>query len=54
MLTITQSVSVQSPSGNVVLPAGTKIQLVARNGEKVQVRYAGGDYEIPISATDLK
>ncbi len=53
-LTLMRSVSIQLPSGNVVLQAGTKVQIVARNGGNVQVRYMDADYEIPISATDLK
>jgi hypothetical protein len=36
------------------VPAGTKLHLVSRNGENVQIRYLDADYEIPISATDLK
>jgi len=51
---LTQSVSIDLPYGKTVLPAGTKIQLVSRNGETVQVRYMDADYEIPNSATDLK
>ncbi len=53
-LTLTQSISIQLPSGNVVLQAGTKMQIVARNGGNVQVRYMDAEYEIPISATDLR
>jgi hypothetical protein len=53
MLTLTRSISIQLPYGNVVLPAGTKMQLVARNGDNVQVRHMDAEYEIPISATDL-
>ena len=54
ILTLTRSISIQLPYSNVVLPAGTKMQLVARNGENVQVRHMDAEYEIPISATDLK
>ena len=53
-LTLTQSISIQLPDGSVVLQAGTKMQIMARNGGNVQVRYMDAEYEIPISATDLK
>jgi hypothetical protein len=54
IISLRQSVSIQLPSGNTVLPAGTRIQFISRNGETVQVRYLDADYEIPISATDFK
>ena len=49
-ITITQSVSI----GGVLFPAGSHVQLVSREGSEVHVRYIGGEYTIPISATDLK
>jgi hypothetical protein len=51
---LTQSVSIKLPFGNAILPAGTKLQFISRNGETLQIRYVDADYEIPISATDLK
>ena len=53
-VTLTQDVSIQLPKGNVVLRPGTTIQLIARNGANVQIRYMDANYEIPVSATDLK
>jgi hypothetical protein len=54
LVTITQSVSVPLPYGTTVLPVGTRLAFVSRDGSDVRIRYAGGEYTIPISATDLK
>jgi hypothetical protein len=54
IIALRQSVSIQLPYGTTILPAGTRIQLVGRKGETIQIRYMDADYEIPISATDLK
>ena len=53
-IVLRQSISIQLPYGKTVLPAGTKIPLVARNGDTIQIRYMDADYEIPISVTDLQ
>jgi hypothetical protein len=53
-VTIVNSVSIKIPYGIVGLQPGTKLRFVARNGENVRVQYMGAEYEIPISATDLK
>jgi hypothetical protein len=37
-----------------VLPAGTRLDFVSRVGSDVLIRYKGGEYIIPVSATDLK
>jgi hypothetical protein len=51
LVTLTQSVSISG----TVLPVGTRLELVSLEGPAgVRVRYAGGEYAIPISATDLK
>ena len=47
---ITQSASV----GTTVLPAGTRVEFVSQEGSDFHIRYKGGEYAIPISATDLK
>ncbi len=47
---IAQSVSI----GGEVLSAGTQLEFVSRQGSDVWVRYKGGEYTIPISATNLK
>ncbi len=46
----TQSVSI----GNVVLPVGTRVEFISKEGSDVHIRYRGGEYAIPISSTDLK
>src|SRR5207249_11585639 len=37
-----------------IMPPGTKVQLVARAGDTVQVRYKGESTFVKISSTDLK
>lgn len=54
MFTLTKSVSIQTPKGNVELQSGSKLLITSREGDNVRFRYLDGDYEIPISATDLK
>src|SRR5439155_24259112 len=54
MFTLTKSVSIQTPYGSVTLQRGTKLTLTSREGDNVRFRHVGADYEIPISATDLK
>ena len=49
-VTIRQSISI----GTDTLPAGTRLELVSKEGSEVHVRYQGVVYGIPISATDLK
>jgi len=50
-VTLRQSVSING----TVLPVGTRLRLVAlEDPADVRVQYAGGEYAIPISATDLK
>ena len=49
-VTIKQSVAI----GAEVLPAGTQFEFVAKNDPNVWVRYKGGEYAIPISATTLQ
>lgn len=41
-------------AGSAVLPAGTRLDFVSQVGSDVHIRYRGGEYVIPISATDLK
>ncbi len=53
-VTITQSVSLPLPYGATVLPVGTQLEFISREGSDVRIRYAGREYAIPISATDLK
>ena len=41
-------------SNGVMLPAGTTVGFISRNGDNVRFHYGDSDYEIPLSATDLK
>jgi hypothetical protein len=55
VVTITQPISIAVQHGSVGVAAGTKLPFVSRAGDKVRVRYYdGADYDIPMSATDLK
>ena len=53
-VTVTKPVSITIPYGVIGLRTGTKLQLLSRTSDKVRVRYDGTDYDIPISATDLR
>jgi len=44
----------RAASAPIIHYPGTKLELVERNGDRVRVRYEGADYDIEISATDLK
>jgi hypothetical protein len=55
VITITKPISIAVQHGNVGVAAGTKLPFVSRAGDKVRIRYYdGADYDVPISATDLK
>jgi hypothetical protein len=55
VVTVTKPVSITVRYGVISLRPGTKLPLVSRSGDKVRVRYSDGtDYDIPVSATDLK
>jgi hypothetical protein len=53
-VTLTKPVPVQVPYGSTVLPPGTKLQILSRDQQTVDVRYQDARYTIPISATDLR
>jgi hypothetical protein len=53
MITLTRPVPIQTESGTVTLPVGTKVQFVSQINTKVHVYYLNRDYTIPIDATDL-
>jgi hypothetical protein len=53
MITLTQPVPIQTESGTVTLPVGTKLQFVSQINTKVHVHYLNRDYVIPVDATDL-
>jgi hypothetical protein len=52
-VTLTKPVPVQIPYGSTILPPGTKLQLLSRDAQTVDVRYLDSRYTIPISSTDL-
>jgi hypothetical protein len=52
-ITLTRAVPVQIAYGSTTLPAGTKLQLLSRDQQTVDVRYQDSRYTIPISSTDL-
>ena len=55
VVTVTKPVSITVRYGVIGLRPGTKLPFVSRSGDNVRVRYSdGADYDIPISATDLK
>jgi hypothetical protein len=54
MITLTHPVPIQTESGTVTLPVGTKVQFVSQINTKVRVQYLNRDYFVPLSATDLK
>jgi len=52
-LTLTHPVPVQIQYGSTTLPPGTRLQVLSRDGQTVDVRYQDSRYTIPISSTDL-
>lgn len=53
-VTITKPVTVQIPHGTTVLQPGTRLPVLSRDSQSVDVRYLDARYAIPISATDLR
>jgi hypothetical protein len=53
MITLTAPVPIQTKSGTVTLPIGTKLQFVSQLNDRVHVHYLNSDYFVPLSATDL-
>jgi hypothetical protein len=51
-ITLTKPVTIQVPYGTAVLPAGTKLQVLSRDSQSVDVRYLDARYTIPISSTN--
>ncbi len=51
--TITRPVTLQVPYGQIVLPRGTKLPIVSRRLDTVDVRYMDNIYPVAVSATDL-
>ncbi len=53
-VTVTKPTKIAIGRREEIIPAGTKVQLVARASDTVQVRYKGESTLIKISSTDLK
>lgn len=51
-VTLTKPVTIQVRYGSTVLPAGTKLPVLSRDAQNVDVRYMDSRYSIPISSTD--
>jgi hypothetical protein len=54
LVTIVQPIQLQLPTGNVLIPAGTKFRVRSSNAEYVSVEYLGSVYPVPIGYTDWK
>jgi hypothetical protein len=52
-VTITKPVTIQIPHGTTVLQPGTKLPVLSRDSQNVDVRYMDARYAIPISSTSL-
>jgi endonuclease/exonuclease/phosphatase family metal-dependent hydrolase len=52
--TILQPVRVKIPYGETVIPKGTKLPVVSRDGQTVRVDYLGEVQTVPVEATDLR
>src|SRR5204862_5423928 len=53
-VTITKPVAIQIPHGSTVLQPGTRLPILSRDSNSVDVRYLDSRYTIPISSTDLR
>ena len=53
-VTILQPVKIKIPYGEAVLPRGTRLAIVSRQGQSVIVQYLDGTYAVPIASTDLQ
>ncbi len=53
-VTLTQPVRISVPYGEIVLPLGTRLPFVSREGSKLTVRYLGEARSIPAASTDLR
>lgn len=54
LVTIVQPIQLQLPTGNVLIPAGTKFRVRSSNAQYVNVEYLGVVYPVPIDYTDWK
>jgi hypothetical protein len=54
VVTITKPVTIQIQYGTTVLQPGTKLPILSRDSQNVDVRYLNARYAIPISSTNLR
>jgi hypothetical protein len=53
-VTLTKPVTIQIQYGSTLLPAGTKLPVLSREAQTVDIRYMDSRYSIPISSTDAQ
>ena len=51
-ITLTKPVTIQVPYGTTVLQPGTKLPVLSRDSQNIDVRYMNSRYAIPIASTD--
>lgn len=51
---LTEPIKIKIPYGETVLPRGTRLPVVTRNGSTVTVQYLGQTQIIPLASTDLR
>jgi hypothetical protein len=54
LVTVVQPIQLQLPTGNVLIPAGTKFRVRSSNAQVVNVEYLGSVYPVPLEYTDWK
>jgi len=52
-VTLTKTITIQVPYGTTLLQAGTRLPVLSRDSQTVDVRYMDARYTIPVSSTDL-
>ena len=53
-VTIIAPVKIKILYGETVIPRGTRLRIISRNGQTITVNYLDGAYAIPISSTDFR
>ena len=53
-LILTKAVEIQSQYGKIVLPPGTPVRLVSRQGATLTVNTRNGVVNVPVTSTDLE
>lgn len=50
---VNRKVQAQTPQGEIIIPLGTQVRVLGREGETLQISYMGWTVTIPAAATDL-